>query len=121
MQRAIEFYEQALLINCGIGNRQGEANVQMNIGNACYNLGEFPRAIEFHEQALGIFREIGDQRGEGNVLWNLSLAQDKLDNHTQAIANAQAALEIFEQIESPYTNTVREQLAEWKIQNSVSW
>jgi hypothetical protein len=39
---------------------------------------------------------------------------DKLGDRAQAIAQAKAALKIYEQIESPYADQVRKQLAEWQ-------
>jgi len=113
-RRAIEYHEQALVIDREIGDRQWEGAVLGNLGIAYKNLGEPRRAIEYHEQALVIDREIGDRRGEGNALFNMSLSLDKLGDRAQAIAQAKAALEILEQIESPHVNTVRQQLTEWQ-------
>ena len=66
MRRAIEYYEQALLISREIGDRRGEGHWLGNLGIAYAALGEVRRAIEHYEQALLISREIGDRRGEGN-------------------------------------------------------
>ncbi|MBN1887558.1 MAG: tetratricopeptide repeat protein, partial [Thermoflexales bacterium] len=62
--RAIEFYEQSLVITREIGDRRGEGQTVNNLGNAYSNLGDARRAIEFYEQSLVITREIGDRRGE---------------------------------------------------------
>ena len=69
MRRAIEYYEQALVISREIGDRRGEGNDLGNLGMAYADLGEVRRAIEYYEQALVISREIGDRRGEGNCIW----------------------------------------------------
>ena len=71
-RKAIEFYEQALIIDREIGDRRYEGNSQGNLGNAYAALGEARKAIEFYEQALIIAREIGDRRGEGNLRWATS-------------------------------------------------
>jgi tetratricopeptide (TPR) repeat protein len=70
-RRAIEFYEQALVIDREIGNRLGEGADLNNLGLAYAELGEIHRAIEFHEKALVIDREIGNRQGEANVLMNI--------------------------------------------------
>jgi tetratricopeptide (TPR) repeat protein len=90
-------------------------NALDDLGRAYADQADARRAIEFYEQALVIARDAkhGDRRGEGNALFNMSLSLDNLGDRVQAIAKAQAALEIYEQIESPYADRVREQLAEW--------
>ncbi len=112
--KAIEFYEQALAIDREIGDRRGEGTHLGNLGNAYLNLGEPRKAIEHYEQHLAIAREIGDRRGEGNALFNSSLALFKLGKHSEAIEKAEIALQIFEQIESPYADRIKQQLAEWR-------
>lgn len=113
-RQAIEYAEQSLTIAREIGNRRGEGNALGSLGLAYMTLGDPRKAIEYDEQSLVIEREIADQRGQGNALWNMSLALDKLGERDKAIANAETALTIFEQIESPYTDTVREQLVKWR-------
>jgi tetratricopeptide (TPR) repeat protein len=82
---AIEFYEQALLIDREIGYRHGEGADLANLGNAFKSLGETHRAIELYEQALIIGREIGDRRGEGNALGGLGSAYTSLGETRRAI------------------------------------
>ncbi len=62
--KAIEFYEQALIIAREISDRNSEGNVLGNLGNRYADLGDARKAIEFYEQALVIAREIGDRSGE---------------------------------------------------------
>ncbi|MFZ0050269.1 MAG: tetratricopeptide repeat protein [Desulfobaccales bacterium] len=119
-RRAIEYHEQALAIAREIGDRQGEGNALGNLGLAYYSLGEYRRAIEYHEQDLAIAREIGDRQGEGNARWNMSLALNELGQRQSAIAQAQEALKIYEQIESPFADEVRRQLAAWRQESSPS-
>jgi tetratricopeptide (TPR) repeat protein len=87
-----------------------------NLGTAFYAMGEARRAIEFYEQRLVNAREIGDRRGEGVAVFNISHTLDQLGDRAQAIAHAVAALEILEQIELPYVERVRAQIAEWRGQ-----
>src|SRR5215475_11755476 len=77
-------------------------------------LGDTRRTIGFYEQALQIARETGDRRNEGAVLWNMALALDKVGDRPRTTICAEATLVIFEEIESPYTEMVRNRLAEWK-------
>lgn len=113
-RRAIEFYEQALVIDREIGDRLGEGQDLGNLGTAYKDLGELRRAVEFYEQSLLVLREVGDRRSEGGILFNISLAVDELGDRAKAIAYVEGALEIYEQIESPYAEKARAQLAEWR-------
>jgi tetratricopeptide (TPR) repeat protein len=59
VEKAIEYYEQALVIAREIGDRGGEGAWLGNLGSAYSDLGQVEKAIEYHEQALVISREIG--------------------------------------------------------------
>lgn len=113
-RRAVELYKQRLAIAREIGDQRGEGGALSNLGLAYAALSGTRRAVEFYEQALVILREIGDRGGEGRVLGNLGLAFDTLGDRAKAIAHTEAALEIFEQIESPYAEKARVQLAQWR-------
>jgi len=117
--RAIQFFEQTLLIHREIGDRRGESIDLGNLGLAYANLGDPRRAIQFYEQQLAITREVGYRRGEGNALWNMSLALDQLGERAQAIKHAEQAVIIREQIEDPAAAKVREQLAAWREQTNT--
>jgi tetratricopeptide (TPR) repeat protein len=111
-RKAIEFYEQALVIDREIGERSGEGNALGNLGTAYAALGDARKAVEFYGQQLVIACEIGDRRGEGNALWNSALALDELGDRAQAIARAEAALRVRETIEDPNAAKVRARLVE---------
>ncbi len=52
--KAIDFYEQSLVITREIGDRNGIANSLIGLGNAYYSLGDYAKAIDFYEQSLVI-------------------------------------------------------------------
>jgi tetratricopeptide (TPR) repeat protein len=88
--KAIEFYEQVLVIYRETGNRRGEGATLANLGLAYFNLGEPRKAIELYERALVIAREIVNRRVEGKALGNLGNAYAHLGEPRKAI-------ELFEQ------------------------
>jgi tetratricopeptide (TPR) repeat protein len=112
--KAIEHYEQALAIDHEIGDMSGERRALGYLGIAYDSLGDAQKAIEHYEQALAIDHEIGDKRSEGKHLFIMSILLDKLGQHEKAVDLAKSALAIFEQMESPYAETVRNALAQWK-------
>ena len=50
-RRAIDFYEQALVIAREIGDRGGEGHTLLNLGGAYAALSETRRAVDYYEQA----------------------------------------------------------------------
>ena len=98
VERAIEYYEQALAIAREIGDRRGEGADLGNLGTAYLTLGQVERAIEYYEQALVIAREIGDRRNEGIWLGNLGIAYRSLGQVERAIEYHEQALAISREI-----------------------
>ncbi len=97
-RRAIELFEQALIIDREIGDRQGEGTDLGSLGLAYADLGEIRRAIEFYEQYLAIARETGDRRGEGNALGNMGNAYKNLGEIQRAIEFYELRLVIAREI-----------------------
>jgi tetratricopeptide (TPR) repeat protein len=60
MPKAIQFYEQQLLIAREIGDRRGEGNALWNMSLALNELGQRAQAIEHAEQSLEIYEQIED-------------------------------------------------------------
>jgi tetratricopeptide (TPR) repeat protein len=98
VERAIEYYEQALKIAREIEDRKGEGADIGNLGIAYCSLGQVERAIEYYEQAIKIAREIEDRRQEGNNLGNLGSAYYSLGEVERAIEYFKQALKIAREI-----------------------
>jgi len=98
VEKAIDYYEQALVISKEIGDRRGEGSDLGNLGNAYNDLGQVKNAIDYYKQALMISKEIGDRQGEGNRLGNLGNAYSHLGQVEKAIEYYQKALAISTEI-----------------------
>ena len=83
-RRAIDLYEQQLVIVREIGDRRGEGNALGYLGMAYYSLGETRRAIDLYEQQLVIVRAIGYHGGEGMALGNMAESLTALGRHQDA-------------------------------------
>ncbi|WP_239643517.1 tetratricopeptide repeat protein [Crocosphaera watsonii] len=77
-EQAREYYQQSLAITREIGDRNGEANSYIGLGNAYYFLGQYEQAREYYQQSLAIFKEIGDKPGEAKALFNVDLCFKKV-------------------------------------------
>ena len=98
VEKAIGYYEQALVIAREIGDRRIEGSALSNLGNVYKNLGQLEKAIKYHEQALKIMQYVRDRRGEGSVLGNLGIAYKYLGQIEKAIKYHEQALVIAREI-----------------------
>ena len=98
IDKAIDYYEQRIVIAREIGDRRGEGAALGNLGNAYAALGETDKAIDYHEQQLVITREIGDRRMEGNALGNLGIGYKNLGEIDKAIDYHEQQLVIVREI-----------------------
>jgi len=98
-ERAMAFYRQALKVQKGIGNLEGEGNALTNMGNVYANLSQYEEALEFYHRALAIKKKIGDRRGEGTLLGNMGVVHWYQDQYEQALGFYQQALSIRREIE----------------------
>jgi tetratricopeptide (TPR) repeat protein len=98
IEKAIGYYEQALVIHREMNDSQGEGHSLGNLGAAYHRLGRFKEAIGYYEQALVILRGIGDRYGEGNVLGNLGNTYRRLGEVEKAIGYFEQQLVIAREI-----------------------
>lgn len=84
-RKAIEYHQQALVIDREIGDRLGESYALGNLGSAYLDLGETTKAIEYFEQQLAIAHEIPYRRGESVALGRLANAYRILGETRKAI------------------------------------
>ncbi|MBG1240051.1 CHAT domain-containing protein, partial [Nostoc sp. NZL] len=84
-QKALEFYNQALLLRRAVGDRAGEATTLNNIGAVYSALGEKQKALEFYNQALPLYRAVGDRAGEATTLNNIGRVYSALGEKQKAL------------------------------------
>ena len=101
--KSIEYLEQALVYRRATGNRKGESDILLNLGNAYQDLGDPDKAFGYYIQTLRIKEELGDDlRGLMRVYNNLGvIARDRGEDST-AIAYYGRTLEIARQLNDRY-------------------
>ncbi len=85
IQKASQFWQEALSKYQLIEDKQGEANSLLNLGLVYDLLGEYEKAISFYSSSLKISRKIEDKITEGNALGNLGLVYYSLGEYHKAI------------------------------------
>ena len=98
LQRALEYFGQALPIAREVGDRAGEAVTLNNIGGVYHGLGEPRRALEYYGQALPIAREVGDRAGEAVTLSNIGGVYHGLGEPRRALEYYGQALPIAREV-----------------------
>ncbi len=83
------------------GNRQGEAWILNNLGNALGRTHD-SAGIGLLEQALAIRHEIGDRMGEAQAANNLADAYEQLGQMDEVIDWLRRALELNREVGDPY-------------------
>jgi DNA-binding SARP family transcriptional activator/Tfp pilus assembly protein PilF len=83
------------------GNRQGEAWILNNLGNALGATGD-PEGISHLESSLAIRRDIGDRRGEAQAANNLADAYQRLGRTTDALELYRRALSLNQDVGNRY-------------------
>ena len=97
-QQAVGYFERAVAVGRGEGQRGLEGAVLGNLGSAYAALGDARQAIGYFEQALVIVREIGDRRGKGAALGNLGRAYPRLGDARRAIGYCEEQLAVVREI-----------------------
>ena len=64
--KAREYLEKSLAIKKEIGDRNGEANCYLHLGNVYRSFLEYDKKREYVEKSLAIKKEIGDRNGEAS-------------------------------------------------------
>jgi tetratricopeptide (TPR) repeat protein len=77
VEKAIDYYEQALAIAREIGHRQGEGNRLGNLGLAYSDLGQVEKAKACLRQSLAIFEEIKSPNADLVRRWLTQLEEQE--------------------------------------------
>lgn len=112
--RALDYYEQALLLRRQVAHKGGEAATLNNLGLLYADLGESARALAYYAQALPLRRQVGDKGGEAITLLNAGIALWQSDQQEQAIERFQVFLQVCSEIDKRVTAALG--LGEWIAQ-----
>jgi len=100
--KALNYYQQALVIKQKLGDRLGEAKVLNNIGILLSNLGDKQSAMKNYEQSLSILQEIQASTSSGQVVHNIAAIYSALNDSESAYHYFQKALELFRDSNDQY-------------------
>jgi len=97
-ESAKSLYEQALQIYREVGDKLGEANTLISLGDIKLMQSQYKSAKSLHEQALPIYREVGDKLGEANTLKFLGNVEQMQSQYESAKSLYEQALQIYREV-----------------------
>jgi len=100
-QKALDYFNQALVIFRNLGERNGEALVLNDTGPAYAALGQKQKALDVYNQAIALWRELGNRQGEALTLNNLGRLYNDLGEHQTALDFYNQALPIWREVGNP--------------------
>ena len=95
---ADDCYQQALKIYREVGDRLGEANTLIAIGDVLQFLDRRDEALNHYSQALDFYREVGDRLGEANTLIAIGDVLQFLKRSSEALNHYSQALDFYREV-----------------------
>jgi tetratricopeptide (TPR) repeat protein len=96
--KALNYYQQSLLIRQEIGDRSGEGTTLNNISQIFKARGDYETALGYLKQSLLIRQEIGDRSGEGTTLNNIGEIYRQQGGYETALGYLKQSLKIIQEI-----------------------
>ena len=100
-EKAIEYYEESLVIRVEEKNLQDEAKVLNGLAQCYQNLNYTEKAFDCYNRSIEIKKSLDDKQGAASSLSNLSMYYKVLSEYGKAIETAKEAAELFKEIENP--------------------
>ncbi|XP_076325561.1 G-protein-signaling modulator 2-like [Tachypleus tridentatus] len=98
LEKAVEYYEQNMMLMKELGDRSAQGRACGNLGNTYYLLGNFAQAVSFHQERLNIAREFGDKAAERRAHSNLGNAHIFLGEFETAAEHYKKTLSLAEEL-----------------------
>jgi CHAT domain-containing protein/tetratricopeptide (TPR) repeat protein len=95
LQKALDYYNQALTPRRAAGDGVGEAKTLNNIGNVYSILGEQQKALDYYKQVLPLLRAVGNRAGEASTLNNIGIVYSALGEKRKALDHYNQALPLW--------------------------
>lgn len=97
-EKALGYFERALPLVRGAGDKEAEGDVLNNLGAYYRSRSDFQKALEYYNAALPVRRAARDRTGEATTLINLSAVHRFLADNTRALECLNQALGIFQEL-----------------------
>jgi serine phosphatase RsbU (regulator of sigma subunit) len=99
-KKAIEYYEQSLQLNSGVGNENGEAMINSNLGLLYADLKNYEKSYECFQKTLAARKYFDQKEGVVQALINCSSALNAMKRYPESIAQLEEAASLSRQIKN---------------------
>ena len=103
--KAIKEYETALQLWQKLGDKAGQSNTLVALGQAYSGLGKKKEALENYKGALELRRAVNDKNGQVTVLGYIASLERSQGNINQSHKTIKNAIALIEDLRKSYTNT----------------
>jgi len=100
MQKALEYLNDALLIERNENNKAAQAMTQNIMGRVYTDLGQEDKALDLFNQALQIWRGLGVRQTEANTLNYIGKAYNNLGQREEALKKLNEAMAIWHDLDN---------------------
>ncbi|HLO14562.1 MAG TPA: AAA family ATPase, partial [Anaerolineales bacterium] len=100
LERAGEYYQQALEFARTFGDSSILAQTLNRVGNWHVNRGRALEALPFHEEALSLFRALNDRHGMARTMDLLAIVSNQLGELVQGTAYLEQAIPILREVDN---------------------
>ena len=111
---AVKLYEQSLDLAKDLGDKSGIARSLHQLGMVHQDQGNYPEAVKLYEQSLDIKKDLGDKSGIASSLGQLGRIKEENKDLEGALGDYLMALSIFEELQSPYRDLAKKDIARLK-------
>ncbi|MBA2692481.1 MAG: tetratricopeptide repeat protein [Rubrobacter sp.] len=100
-EEALDAYEAAAGIYCGLGEAGRLRKLLMNLAGLLWQTGDPESSLRNYEEALKLAREQGEKAHEAAALACLSVVHQNLGGYKRSIRRGREALELLQELEDP--------------------
>ena len=101
LDRSVDFFQQALVIQEAAGGTTAVANTLNNIGVILKRRQRYDEALEHYRRALALRRQIGDTTGVADTLNNIALVHYDRGAYAESLVTLEQSLALRRQIGDP--------------------
>lgn len=99
-RKAIEYYEKSLKLNFGLGNENGEAMINSNLGLLYADIKNYEKSFECFQKTLAARRSFDQKEGVVQALLNSSGALNAMKKYSESLGLLEEATLLSRQIKN---------------------
>ena len=96
--KALDYFQQALILRRAGGDKRGEAITDTNIAVIYGMLGDTAKELNYHEQSLNLYTSVGEKNGEAAAVSSIGIVLEARGEVEKALDHYQKALALYKEL-----------------------